>query len=149
MKQIRVVGAAIVKDGRCLVARRGPQMSLPGKWEFPGGKVEEGESPRQALEREILEELGLVIDARDHLATGRASTDRATVVLEVYLASVRSGSLQLLEHDEARWVEEPALHELDWAVADLPAVRTLAAHLRAQEENDQMLPDTNADESCP
>ena len=77
-----VVGAAIVRDGRCLVAKRSPTMRAPGKWEFPGGKVEVGETPHDALVREISEELGVTIEVGALLGRGTATP----IVLDVYLA---------------------------------------------------------------
>lgn len=67
---VHVVGAAIVSGGRCFVAQRGEEMALPFQWEFPGGKVEDGEDPEEALAREIAEELSLEIEVGDYLGCG-------------------------------------------------------------------------------
>ena len=118
---IRVVGAAIVQDGRCLAVRRGPRMSLPGKWEFPGGKVEAGETPEAALGREITEELGLTIEVGEHLGQGRAGAP-TEIQLDVFRARRTSGELELREHSDHRWLDADQLGDLDWAEADIPVL---------------------------
>src|SRR6478735_1015924 len=112
MSALHVVGAAIIRDGRCLVAQRGPTMSLAGKWEFPGGKVEPGEEPRAALVREIDEELGLQISAGDLLGSGSAPVGGRVVELDVYAATILSGTLVLLEHAQVSWATSEELSEL-------------------------------------
>lgn len=133
VREVHVVGAAIVRDGRCLAAQRGPAMRLPGKWEFPGGKVEDGEDPRAALAREVREELGLEIEVGELLGTGRdAGGDTAggvAVRLDVYLAVVTDGELRLLEHAAVRWLTGTELDDVDWAEADLPLLPLLRARL--------------------
>ena len=122
MKRVHVVGAAIYRDGRCLVAQRGPGMSMPGLWEFPGGKVEPGESPQSALKREIREELDLNIDVGEFLARGTAKTATVLIELEIYAASVVSGDVVLLEHADYRWITPNDFNDLHWADADIPAL---------------------------
>jgi 8-oxo-dGTP diphosphatase len=128
VREIHVVGAAVLRDGRCLVTRRGPGMRLPGKWEFPGGKVEDGEDPRAALARELREELGLDVEVGALLGTGGAVDGEASVRLDVYVAALADGgepNLRLLEHSEARWVDASELDTLDWAPADVPVLPRL------------------------
>jgi 8-oxo-dGTP diphosphatase len=129
MTVVRVVGAAICEQGKCLVAQRGPSMSNPGKWEFPGGKVEVAESDAEALVREIGEELGLLIEVGARLAVGSAQIGGKRIDLIVYAASVVSGDLTLREHARARWLSADELPELDWAEADVPALPAVAAWL--------------------
>ena len=131
MKKVHVVGAAIIDGGRCLVAQRGPAMSLAGKWEFPGGKVESGEDPRRALEREIREELGLLIEVAERLGRGSSREGAREIVLDVYRARLIGGELDLLEHSQARWLETSELTDLDWAEADIPVVPALLDRLEA------------------
>jgi mutator protein MutT len=93
MLPLHVVGAAITQHERCLVAQRGPTMSLPGNWEFPGGKVEPTESPTAALAREVTEELGLQIAVGHHLGTGSAHVGTRIITLDVYAATITAGTL--------------------------------------------------------
>lgn len=127
---IRVVGAAIARDGTCLVAQRGPGMSLAGKWEFPGGKVEAGESARAALAREIAEELGLSLDVGKLLGTGTANIGSKLIALDVYAARIVSGTLVLREHSRAVWATAAELVDFDWAEADVPSVPKVIEWLR-------------------
>lgn len=130
MTTLDVVGAAILKDGRCLVARRGPGMALAGLWEFPGGKVEPGEAPQDALRREIREELGIEVQVGAPLGVGEAMAGARRIVLSVYAAEWVSGELQLLEHDEVRWCGVEDVDGLAWAEADVPVLPALKARLR-------------------
>lgn len=131
---LHVVGAAIVdRRGRCLVARRAAHVPHPGCWEFPGGKVEAGEDPRRALEREIAEELELEILAGDFLGRGEVTLpDGRAIVLDVYLAGLagRAAPPRLADHDELRWLAAPGeIAPLVFAPADLPILPALAALL--------------------
>lgn len=131
MQTIHVVGAAIASDGRCLVAQRGPRQNLAGKWEFPGGKIEPGESPEAALEREIEEELGLTIHVGHALGKAEVMAGERRVVLEIYAASILAGTFELREHAQAVWASADELAAFDWAEADVPIVPPVAAWLRA------------------
>ena len=128
---LRVVGAAIVAGGRCLAARRSEAMALPLLWEFPGGKVEPGESPPEALRREIREELGVEVEVLERLGTGRAPHGEREIELEVFLCRLVRGEPHPHEHDLVRWLGPEELHGLAWAPADLPLLAPLAAQLRA------------------
>ena len=123
---IHVVGAAIFDGPRCLVTQRSASMSNPLLWEFPGGKIEAGESPQEALRREIVEELGLEIEVGAFIARGEAPAGAArTVRLDVYQARVVGGSLQLREHAAHRWMHPQRLDTIPFAEADHPAVAAL------------------------
>jgi 8-oxo-dGTP diphosphatase len=124
-REIHVVGAAILRDGLCLAAQRGPAMRLAGQWEFPGGKVEPGEDPCAALAREVREELGLDIHVASLLGSGRAPAGPSVVILDVYLATLLGGDLRLLEHSAVRWISAGQLDDLDWAAADRPLLPLL------------------------
>jgi 8-oxo-dGTP diphosphatase len=133
---VQVVGAAVVRDGRVLVAQRsgGP---FDGCWEFPGGKVEAGESDLSALVRELHEELGVAV--RPQAFLGEVVLDGAvaggapgTSTLRVWWARLASGEPVAREHAALRWVLAEELAALDWIPADrplLPAVRALLARL--------------------
>lgn len=124
-KQINVVGAVIVKDGQILCAQRGPNGSLPNMWEFPGGKVEPGESPRQALDREIFEELKCRITIGDEITTTTHEYDFGIVRLTTFECALVNGMPELTEHAEVKWLLPAHLSHLDWAPADIEAVQIL------------------------
>lgn len=128
---IHVVGAAILRAGACLLAQRGPHRAEPWKWEFPGGKVEDGESPRAALAREIREELDLEIAVGDLLGRGESAAEGRRIVLDVYTAELLAGEVRLTEHHRWGWFRAAELIELDWAEADRPIVGELARRLGA------------------
>jgi len=106
-------------------------MSLPGMWEFPGGKIEPGESPQEALCRELEEELKCVVDVGDHVQTTAHEYDFAIVNLSTYFCSLVTGAPELTEHSEVRWLPADELMTLDWAPADIPAVEQVARILAA------------------
>jgi 8-oxo-dGTP diphosphatase len=120
-----VVGVAVVDGGRVLAAlRAGPD----GGWEFPGGKVEPGETDRAAAERELEEELGLRVVAGESIGPDQPIGDK--YVLRVYLADLVAGTPVLREHAATRWVDEARLSELDWLPADRPFLAPLRAILQ-------------------
>ncbi len=125
VKQINVVGAVIERDGLILCAQRGPGGSLGGMWEFPGGKIENGESPRDALIREIDEELHCEIAVGDEVTTTRYEYDFGVVTLTTFWCELVSGTPTLTEHAEVRWLTRAELDQLDWAPADVPAVEII------------------------
>jgi len=117
----QVVGAAILRAGAVLAARRTDPPELAGRWELPGGKVEPGESPEDALVREIGEELGCVIEVRDWL-DGEAAIG-GSHVLRVATARITAGEPRPREHEEVRWLGADDLGDVDWLEPDLPFVR--------------------------
>lgn len=129
---IHVVGAAVLRDGRCLVAQRGEGMSLAGRWEFPGGKVEAGEAPEAALVREVREELGVEIRVGEHLGRGEGAAGAARVVLDVYAATLVSGHVHPREHAAVRWVGPAELEGLAWPEADLPVLPAVRRRLTGE-----------------
>jgi len=133
---LHVVGAAILAGDRCLVARRGPGMSLPGLWEFPGGKVEPRERPERALAREIREELAIEIEVGECLGRSEVRQDGRTLVLDVYAARAADGrEPHLREHSEVRWVGADELSGLHWPLADVPILPAVAARLHAHPDS--------------
>ncbi|MDG5805361.1 (deoxy)nucleoside triphosphate pyrophosphohydrolase [Streptomyces neyagawaensis] len=118
---IVVVGAALLKDGRLLAARRSAPPELAGRWELPGGKVEPGESPEQALVRELREELG--VEAKSAERVPGEWPVGSGHVLRVWIAHLLSGEPRPLEdHDELRWLSADEVWDVDWLDQDVPAV---------------------------
>ncbi len=125
-KQINVVGAVFTRNGKVLAAKRGPYKALPGLWEFPGGKIEPGESAEQALRRELAEELRVDVEVGEYLTTTVHEYDFGTVSLSTYFVDLPAAEPQLTEHVELRWLDKHELFDVEWAPADIPAVELLA-----------------------
>jgi 8-oxo-dGTP diphosphatase len=126
--QIHVVGAALVRESRVLASRRTGPARLAGMWEFPGGKVEAGETDEEALGRELREELGVVVVVGDRVGPElRLGPD---AVMRVYLATLVSGEPQLTDHDEHRWLSADELYDVPWIPADAPVLAAIEAQLR-------------------
>lgn len=130
-KLVNVVGAVIVREGKALAAKRGQAMSLPDLWEFPGGKIELGESPREALVRELREELQCTVEIGAQVETTSFDYDFGKVILTTFYATITAGEPMITEHAEVRWCTAPELALLEWAPADLPAVMRVVADLNA------------------
>ena len=118
-----VVGAAILRDGRVLAARRTAPASAAGRWEFPGGKVEPGETDTECLVREVDEELGVHI-AVDRWLVGEQPVGEA-YLLRVALATLVHGEPAPTEHDRLRWLGADELGDVDWLEADRPFLAEL------------------------
>lgn len=124
---VRVVAAVLRKDGRVLACRRSAERSAGGRWEFPGGKIEPGESAQEALRREISEELGVTIIVGEHLDTSTTSVDGTPIQLSCFLVDqFDRDPRHSTDHDQLRWCAPQDLLGLDFAEPDLPAVRLLA-----------------------
>jgi 8-oxo-dGTP diphosphatase len=123
---IAVVAGLIEKDGRLLIARRPQGKHMAGKWEFPGGKIERGETPEAALERELFEELGIRTESGRIYHAVIHSYPEKDVLLLFYRSRLSAGTPRAIEEAECRWIGEEELDRFDWAPADRPVVNMLA-----------------------
>lgn len=123
----RIVTAAVIeKDGRVLIARRKQGSMFAGKWEFPGGKMEKGETPEQCLKRELQEELTVLADIGDLMCVSEHSySPDWTILLMAYRAKIISGVFNLNDHEEIRWVKPGDLIKYEFPDADKPIVEKL------------------------
>ncbi len=128
MNPIPVTCVVLLHEGKVMAAQRAAQMDLPGCWEFPGGKVEEGESPETCLIREVLEELSINIRIKGALTPILHAYPSKTIQLLPFLATWDSGTIRLAEHAQLRWLGREELYSVDWAPADLPIVHELSAN---------------------
>ena len=125
MKQIEVVAAIIHDDqGRIFATQRG-YGEWKDWWEFPGGKMEEGETPEEALKREIWEELDTRIVVEKFVETVEWDYPDFHLTMHCYLCHVESGHLQLKEHEAAKWLQKDELESVNWLPADWGLVRRL------------------------
>jgi 8-oxo-dGTP diphosphatase len=120
-----VVGVAVISDGKVLAALRG---GADGGWEFPGGKVEAGETAEEAAARELSEELGVRVEVGPSLGLEEPIGER--YLLRVYAAELVDGTPILHEHADSRWVTAAELDDLDWLAPDRPFLPVLRALLR-------------------
>ena len=127
------VACAIIEDrGLVLAAQRSAAMSLPLKWEFPGGKIRSGESPQACLRRELLEELGITLRVLEAIPPSTHRYPAFTVTLHPFRCAVGSGTITLHEHAAVLWRAPADLLTLDWAEADLPVIETYLARIAAR-----------------
>ena len=118
MKTVKVVAAVIRKDNRIFATERG-YGEFKDKWEFPGGKIESGESGPEALKREIREELDTIIEVGDYIDTIEYDYPTFHLSMECYWCTVVEGKLTLLEHENALWLDRDSLLSVEWLPADL------------------------------
>ena len=125
MKPLEVVCALIVNsDGTILACQRSAETSLAGKWEFPGGKIEPGESAQAALTREILEELEVNISILRPLSIVEHRYQDFEIALSPFLCEISGSEVpNAVEHSQIRWVDLAEAKELDWAEADIPIIQ--------------------------
>lgn len=124
-KRIPVTGAVLLRDGLILAAQRGPDKALPDYWEFPGGKIEAGETPEESLSRELAEELLCEASVGKHITTTAYEYSFGIVELATYWCELISGEPQLTEHVEIRWLKPSELNTVEWAPADIPTVNLI------------------------
>ncbi|MBO5541759.1 MAG: (deoxy)nucleoside triphosphate pyrophosphohydrolase [Muribaculaceae bacterium] len=131
---IHVVAAVIEHEGLILCMQKGHTRYAytTGHWEFPGGKVEPGETPQQALHRELLEEMEYDIDVHEHLITVTHHYPDFDISMAAYRCTARDRQFVMREHAACRWLEPEQLLTLEWCAADLPIARLLAHHTSCQ-----------------
>ena len=127
MKTIDVVAAIIVKGTEILATQRG-YGEFEGGWEFPGGKVEQGETPEQAIVREIHEELNARISVREYLTQVEHDYPTFHLSMKCFICTLDDPSFQLLEHHAAKWLDMQHIDIVDWLPADIKVVDALKQH---------------------
>lgn len=128
MKTVRVVAAVIRKDNKIFATQRGYGEFKDG-WEFPGGKIEEGETPEQALAREIKEELDTEIQVGKLIDTIEYDYPKFHLSMDCFWCEIMQGGLELKEHEAARWLSKEELYSVDWLPADVGVVERVEEEL--------------------
>lgn len=128
MKSINVAAAVIQKDGKILSCQRGYGEFKDG-WEFPGGKLEPGETGEQAIVREIQEELEVTIGNLDYLCTVEHDYETLHLSMQCYLATILSGEFKEHAHEDMKWLDTNNLWDVDWLPADVKVVKELEKKL--------------------
>lgn len=124
MKTIEVAAAVIHDEGKILATQRG-YGDFKGGWEFPGGKIQPGESAEEAIVREIQEELQVCIRPEKLLTTVEYDYETFHLTMHCFLASIIKGEIQLIEHEAMRWLTSDQLESVDWLPADIAVVAQL------------------------
>ena len=128
MKTVRVVAAVIRKDDKIFATQRGYGEFKDG-WEFPGGKIEEGETPEQALAREIREELNTEIQVGKLIDTIEYDYPKFHLSMDCFWCEIMQGGLELKEHEAARWLSKEELYSVDWLPADVGVIERVEEEL--------------------
>jgi len=124
LNTIRVAGAIIIKDRKVLATQRS-YGDYAGYWEFPGGKIEDGEQPEQALIRELREELDAEVSIDKLFMIVEHDYPKFHMSMRCYLCSLATGGFTLLEHRDARWLSREDIHTVRWLAADFPVIDEL------------------------
>ncbi|HJD00984.1 MAG TPA: 8-oxo-dGTP diphosphatase MutT [Candidatus Mediterraneibacter excrementavium] len=129
MKIVKVVAAIIIHENKIFATQRGYGEFKDG-WEFPGGKIEPGETPQEALVREIKEELDIEIEVKDFLETVEYDYPEFHLSMDCFFCSIRSGELVLKEHEAAKWLTVETLDSVDWLPADKGLIEGIREYLK-------------------
>ncbi|MCD7743717.1 MAG: (deoxy)nucleoside triphosphate pyrophosphohydrolase [Lachnospiraceae bacterium] len=141
MKTVNVVAAVIRHENKIFATQRGYGEFKDG-WEFPGGKVEPGETAQEALVREIREELDTVISVRERIARVEYDYPAFHLSMDCFWAEVVSGDLVLKEHEAARWLSKEELYSVEWLPADLELIERIQTALRSTRLTDRFFTET-------
>lgn len=128
MKEIKVVAAIIQKENKILATKRG-YCEFINMWEFPGGKIESGETKEQALVREIKEELNIEINVDKFAIDIEYQYPNFYLFMSCFMCSIKEGSIELLEHNDGKWITKEELNTLNWLPADIDAVNYLKENM--------------------
>ena len=128
MKEIKVVAAIIQKENKILATKRGYGEFI-NMWEFPGGKIESGETKEQALVREIKEELNIEISVDKFAIDIEYQYPNFYLFMSCFMCSIKEGSIELLEHNDGKWITQEELNTLNWLPADIDAVNYLKENM--------------------
>jgi len=122
----KVTAGVIEKDGKILIARRKSGKCIGANWEFPGGKLEEGETLEECLKRELKEELDIKVEVKDYIASSFFSCNDLEIELVAYKVKYLSGELKLVDHEEAKWVFPEELSKYEFTLPDIPIVEKIS-----------------------
>lgn len=139
MKTIKVVAAIIIHENKIFATQRGYGEFKDG-WEFPGGKIEPGETPQEALVREIKEELDIDIEVKDFLETVEYDYPTFHLFMDCFFCTIKAGELVLKEHEAAKWLTVETLDSVDWLPADKGLVEGIRGYMSSSERNAAFLP---------
>ena len=128
MKEIKVVAAIIQKENKILATKRGYGEFI-NMWEFPGGKIEPGETKEEALIREIKEELNIEISVDKFAIDIEYQYPNFYLFMSCFMCSIKEGSIKLLEHNDGKWITKEELNTLNWLPADIDAVNYLKENM--------------------
>lgn len=129
MKIVRVVAAIIIENGKVFATQRGYGEFKDG-WEFPGGKIEPGETPEEAIVREIKEELDTEVEVIELLDTVEYDYPNFHLSMGCFICKIKSGDLVLKEHEAAKWLTKDTLGSVEWLPADMGLVREIEKYLK-------------------
>ena len=118
MNQTNVVAAIIKENNKYLIVQRNKNKHLGLKWEFPGGKVGINESNEEALQREIKEELNIIIDVKKKIAKKKYKDEKINIILHYYICHIKNGNIRLNEHQNSKWLTKANLSKYDFVTGD-------------------------------
>ncbi len=133
MKTVKVVAAVIcdsIKEKKKIFATARGYGDLKGGWEFPGGKIEEGETPEQALEREIREELDTIIEVGPYIDTIEYDYPTFHLSMDCFYCEVKEGHLELKEAEAAKWLTKDTIDDVNWLPADITLIDKIKADMK-------------------